>query len=181
MKEVYPRPFLSNLMDFLLTTKPRRDETVVNINMDVYLWSSAMPRNVKNMLDRFLSSWRRELLGTWTRDNLDLDPMDYRKNITLVLQRLELSRTHSCSRKSENMERLDEITRSLEGKKAAILHRSSTSQGYRFYAGQRRPHRGLLLQSSTPAVEPSSDNRVYHRRLREHYAYFAPSQIDAEE
>ncbi|KAI5452435.1 hypothetical protein NCC49_000598 [Naganishia albida] len=67
-------------MDFLLTTKPRRDETVVNINMDVYLWSSAMPRNVKNMLDRFLSSWRRELLGTWTRDNLDLDPMDYLGN-----------------------------------------------------------------------------------------------------
>lgn len=85
MKEVYPRPFLSNLMDFLLTTKPRRDESVVSINMDVYLWSSAMPHNVKMMLDRYLSSWRREVLGTWTRDNLDLDPMDYRKNITLVL------------------------------------------------------------------------------------------------
>ncbi|KDQ16424.1 hypothetical protein BOTBODRAFT_53922 [Botryobasidium botryosum FD-172 SS1] len=84
-RNVYPRPFLATLANYLF-----HPETA----LDVMVWSSAQPHSVEDMVELGFGRYRNELKAIWTRDSFGLTPAEYAaktqtvKDLDIVWSRL---------------------------------------------------------------------------------------------
>lgn len=159
---IHPRPFLANMMSYILPIGTKATDHGVTTH--VHLWSSAMPHNVKLMLDTYFVKWQRKILGTWTRENLELDHVAYREymqaiDAAAVMTNLRPRRVYRGQPK--DLEGPRQTACPPARTKNAHLHRCQDSRGCRSDFERRRPDRRCIQQDETATVESPSDYGVY--------------------
>ncbi|TDL23517.1 hypothetical protein BD410DRAFT_787363 [Rickenella mellea] len=77
LRAVYPRAYIPSFRQYLFHPDTRAW-------LDVMIWSSAMPPNVRSMAERCFGSNCNDLIAIWARDTLGLSREDYsQKSVTI--------------------------------------------------------------------------------------------------